>query len=278
VNCDDSNLCTTDACSPGSGQCVYTPVSCDDGNFCTADSCFPATGACTSVDIGAQLCNDGSACTNDYCDPVFFCHHTDACDDGNSCTLDRCATSGSACTHFGQPGALCDDGNECTLQDRCSGDAAGGFTCAGTGPACPDDGDPCTIETVDPESCLCGHVPRGCSEAGLLKFLDDKVLEWPMAADASVWNSYRGTIPPRHMGIRGTGLEFDHACFESGDAFGDGPDHSTEAGLPVLGEAFYYLVSAENDCAESDLGRGWSGVGGGPTPRPNALACPSPPP
>ena len=50
LSCDDSNLCTTDVCSPASG-CVHANnvVACDDGNPCTAgDVC------------GGGVCNGGS--------------------------------------------------------------------------------------------------------------------------------------------------------------------------------------------------------------------------
>ena len=44
VICDDTNLCTVDACVFGKG-CVFTPVDCDDGNVCTVEPpCEAAVG------------------------------------------------------------------------------------------------------------------------------------------------------------------------------------------------------------------------------------------
>lgn len=73
VNCDDSNLCTTDSCDPESG-CVYTPVLCDDGDNCTVDACDPLTGFCVAPPVDCpegQLCDpDTGECTeSDPCEP-----------------------------------------------------------------------------------------------------------------------------------------------------------------------------------------------------------------
>jgi hypothetical protein len=74
--CDDSNVCTDDACNPASG-CTFTPTvagtSCDDGNTCTlSDRCN--NGACEGPT--ARICNDNSFCTQDSCDPVSGCVYT----------------------------------------------------------------------------------------------------------------------------------------------------------------------------------------------------------
>ena len=64
ADCNDNNLCTTDACNQVTGACVYTAVSCDDQNPCTADSCDPTTGACHHTPMPGATCNDGNLCTN----------------------------------------------------------------------------------------------------------------------------------------------------------------------------------------------------------------------
>ena len=67
--CSDSNSCTqTDSCVDGT--CVGTnPVNCDDANVCTTDACVPATGACTHAN-NTNTCDDGNACTTgDSCGP-----------------------------------------------------------------------------------------------------------------------------------------------------------------------------------------------------------------
>lgn len=62
ADCDDGDLCTTDACNDRT--CSNTTTSCDDGNLCTADNCDPGNGSCVYNPID---CNDGNACTNDSC-------------------------------------------------------------------------------------------------------------------------------------------------------------------------------------------------------------------
>src|SRR5262249_4480990 len=66
-NCDDNNLCTTDACAETA--CSHVAISCDDGNPCTADSCLPATGCFHSSTNPTQTCGVG-ACqrTVDLCE------------------------------------------------------------------------------------------------------------------------------------------------------------------------------------------------------------------
>jgi hypothetical protein len=41
VVCDDNNACTTDACDPAKGACVFTPATCPAG-----ETCNPADGTC----------------------------------------------------------------------------------------------------------------------------------------------------------------------------------------------------------------------------------------
>jgi len=47
--CDDQDLCTTDACVDG--YCAFTPLDCDDGAVCTVDLC--EAGECTHEPLGA---------------------------------------------------------------------------------------------------------------------------------------------------------------------------------------------------------------------------------
>lgn len=54
-DCDDNNLCTTDACV--AGRCVYAAVTCaDDGEECTAESCDAIEGC------GSEPVQDGTPC------------------------------------------------------------------------------------------------------------------------------------------------------------------------------------------------------------------------
>jgi cysteine-rich repeat protein len=69
--CDDADVCTDDACDPGSG-CVFldNTAPCDDGSACTTlDTC--SAGTCQG---GPPLvCDDADVCTDDACDPGSGC-------------------------------------------------------------------------------------------------------------------------------------------------------------------------------------------------------------
>jgi hypothetical protein len=168
ADCDDSNACTSDVCTAGSG-CLRVPVDgkpCDDGDVCTAgDAC--QAGACKP----GGVCDDGDTCTADTCQPGVGCKATpiaamngkpcddddactssttcvsgacsggslDACDDGNECTSDAC-DSATGCTH--EPNTL-----PCALDTACSLAAAclDGACTSLFGVDC-DDGDPCTSD------------------------------------------------------------------------------------------------------------------------------------
>ncbi len=57
TDCEDGNLCTTNACANNS--CTSTAVVCqDDGNDCTAEACNPASGC------GSHNVQDGTACSS----------------------------------------------------------------------------------------------------------------------------------------------------------------------------------------------------------------------
>jgi subtilisin family serine protease len=83
-DCNDGNLCTTDACS--GSVCSHTPTSCDDGNLCTVDICDPVSGCVHQ----AVNCDDANTCTSDSCSAATGCVHTPICG--------TCAASGESCT------------------------------------------------------------------------------------------------------------------------------------------------------------------------------------
>jgi hypothetical protein len=84
-------------------------------------------------------------------------------------------------------------------------------------------------------------------------------LGWTMAAQANVYNVYRGSAGP-------TGFSYNHACLEAGS-----PDtFSEDATLPPPGEALYYLVAGANRCGEGSLGTDSAG-GERPSPAPGPV-------
>ncbi len=177
TSCDDVDLCNGAAVCDASGVCqAGTPLTCNDGNACNGvESCLPATGCASGA---PPLVDDSNPCTADSCDPVTGVDHDPvaagtSCDDGDACNgLEACDGAG-ACQ--AGAGSSVDDGNPCTLDScdpidgvvhtpapsgtSCDLDActvggscdSGGFCVGGTS-VVPDDGDPCTVETCDPET------------------------------------------------------------------------------------------------------------------------------
>jgi subtilisin-like proprotein convertase family protein len=145
-HCDDSNVCTVDACVDN--LCQRPPLNCNDNNVCTDDGCHTVTGCfhvnntrgCETGDLctedfcqggGCQVgppkvCNDGKQCTDDSCDPAIGCvfvpDDTNVCSDGIACTWPDLCDAGTCVSTLYQ----CDDGHDCTT-DVCLGDGTCNF-------------------------------------------------------------------------------------------------------------------------------------------------------
>jgi uncharacterized repeat protein (TIGR01451 family) len=306
IVCNDSNPCSTDVCNPATGACTSTPIVCDDGNPCTTDTCSAATGGCvftpapagtscndgdpcttgdtcvtlpaTGIPIcqGAPKCADADPCTADTCDAATgACVNTPiVCDDANPCTADACV--GGACVATPIPaGSVCDDGNLCTTGGICEPDPFTGAPTCTSMPVNCDDGDACTMDTCEPTTGGCRHIPISFAEVPTgFHFTSASSMTWPSVSGASFYNTYRGTIPQHMMASRPpAGPLYDQGCFEYGDALGDGAMITTDASAPPVGTGFYYLVSEETGCGESSIGSDWNG-----TPIPNANPCSNPAP
>jgi hypothetical protein len=184
-----------------------------------------------------------------------------ACNDANPCTVDGVDAGTGQCLHAP---VTCDEGNACT-SDSCN-PATG--ACVHSPISC-DDSKACTADTCDSVA-GCQHAPIVLAEPSPAQFGSNVALQWPATPDADHWNTYRGTIPSGMLASRSPSV-YDQVCYESADALGDGATISTDAAVPPLGTAFYYLVSGEQGC-ESVLGQASSGA-----PIPNASPCPTPP-
>ena len=294
VVCDDGNPCTFDACSPADGQCV--PVAAPDGTPCDDASVCTVRDACTGGQCAgtpAIACDDGNFCTQDTCVAATgTCAHAPVdCGDGNPCTADSCDPGTGICRNSPLPaGSACDDGNACTSGGQC--DASAQCQPASTVTCTPDE-DPCTIEACDPATGQCTSRARICAvdlpctiatcdpavgcvvqpdlpafPGDLLFGPDDVTMEWPASPAGVHTNTYRGTIPAGMMG----GRRLNHACFESADLSEDGEALSTDHGVPPIGEAYYYLLTAEGECGESAPGTSSAGA-----PRLLPSACRTPP-
>jgi hypothetical protein len=161
--CDNGTAFYCHGCTP---QCQFEsdPPCPEDGDLCTNNYCDEVLGCVAPPTVCPD---DGIACT-DECDPQLGCVHEPNdihCDDGNPCTSNVCNPSigdpGTGCAYPAVPnGQACKDDDPCTTGDTCQ---AG--TCAGGGPSCCDDLDPCTVdscasdrgcvhvETEDPQYC-----------------------------------------------------------------------------------------------------------------------------
>ncbi|MCP3980165.1 MAG: hypothetical protein GY716_12740, partial [bacterium] len=163
----------------------------------------------------------------------------------------------------GAPGSQL-DGESGTTTGTLRMQTGDGGPCTNTPVDC-DDGDPCTLDSCDPETGVCVHEPGPVPLPVVgLAFHTKAVFEWPASLNATHWNSYRGSLGATQL--------YNHVCFESGDARGDGETTSTDPSIPSSGGVFYYLTSGENACGESDLGHASSGA-----VRPNSSPCPTPP-
>ncbi|HKY34351.1 MAG TPA: N-acetylmuramoyl-L-alanine amidase [Polyangiaceae bacterium] len=177
---DDGNPCTTDSCDPARGI-VHEPIPagslCADADVCNGAERCDADGTCQPS--APSQADDGNPCTIDVCDPVAGVSHppapagtycdedADVCngvsrcdgaglcapgvaparDDQNPCTLDDCDPS-QGMTHTPLPaGTSCADANACNGNEMCSG--AG--VCEPGIPPLIDDGNPCTIDSCDPQ-------------------------------------------------------------------------------------------------------------------------------
>jgi len=92
-SCDDSEPCTTDACS-ATGGCTHQAASgtCDDGSACTLDEKC-TVGKCGSGTV--VVCDDGEPCTADTCDKALGCTYTKyvdgaTCGTGKTCSAGVC--------------------------------------------------------------------------------------------------------------------------------------------------------------------------------------------
>ena len=166
------------------------PASCSDSVACTQDtltgSAALCTAACTHVAIAACVAGDGccpsgcdanhdsdcpSRCNNGVVEPGEICDRNcpSTCNDADACTTDTLMGSASMCnaqcTHA--PVTACTSGDGCcpagctgTNDSDCAkcgnGVVETGELCDGTCPtSCPDDGDPCTVDSLTGSAAAC---------------------------------------------------------------------------------------------------------------------------
>jgi hypothetical protein len=115
----------------------------------------------------------------------------------------------------------------------------------------PDrDGDGVT-DSLDcaPDAGSAWELPHPVGETLRLSAALGTSLGWTMAAQANVYNVYKGTIGP-------AGFAYNHICHETGsiDTF------SQDSATPPRGGAFYYLVAGASRCGVGSLGTDSAGA------------------
>ena len=138
--CPDGNLCDGATCS--GSTCQDGPdVVCNDSQVCTTDSCTPATGACAFTNITAgtpcpdgDLC-DGATCSGGACNAgtAVVCS-----DDGQACTSEACVAATGVCASTNL-----NAGTPCPDSDLCDGD-----TCSISGTCTDNPPEACTLPQV----------------------------------------------------------------------------------------------------------------------------------
>ncbi|MDD9945107.1 MAG: hypothetical protein OXU20_28960, partial [Myxococcales bacterium] len=185
VSCDDGDGCTTADVCDASGGCSGTPVVVDDGNPCTVDACDVTTGVSHTPTPGAA-CDDNSVCTTGevcqvdggcggatvvVCDDGLFCNGVETCDsvlgcqagtpvtidDGIVCTTDSCDEDNDVVLHTPDD-LICNNGDACDGVEAC--DPVAG--CLAGVPPVVDDGNPCTVDSCDPDvGVINANLPAG---------------------------------------------------------------------------------------------------------------------
>jgi hypothetical protein len=105
-------------------------ASCIDGDVCNGDEICDGFGFCAAG--VPPVIDDNNACTTDSCDPVLGTSHVPVAG-----------------------GTSCSDGDVCTGDELC--DALG--NCLPGQPIVVTDGDPCTIDSCDPNDGTVSHTP-----------------------------------------------------------------------------------------------------------------------
>ena len=168
TDCTGDGDCTNPGlpyCETGSGNCVecLNNGHCDDSNVCTNDACdVGGTYTCSHIN-NTDPCDDGQYCNGtDTCSGGTCVHSGDPCPgpDGDGDCAESCDEGADNCTAADPDGSACDDGNACADPDTCSG----GSCVAGPALDC-DDSNVCTDDSCNPTT--------GCEHANNTDPCDD---------------------------------------------------------------------------------------------------------
>jgi|GEM_PF-1721471 len=156
TSCADGELCDGDeVCRNGACEDV-APVDCSGvDDPCLQSACNPATGGCDLPVDDNTSCADGELCDGDETCQDGVCTDGAPVDCGgvtNPCLRAACNPATGGCDLPVDDDTSCADGDPCDGDETCQG----GVCTAGTPVTCPDDGNPCTLDSCDPATGGCG--------------------------------------------------------------------------------------------------------------------------
>jgi cysteine-rich repeat protein len=216
----DSLFCNGAESCNGAGACVGDGDPCASGAECNT-TCNEATDDCFDP-TGTPCSDEPNICTVDTCDGLGACAHVP----GNTGAL--CRTTAGDCDvteHcdginpscppdvFDPPGWPCGDAidDACTDPDTCDGNNNCLANHAGSGAACPNDGNPCTLDQCDGGG-SCAH-PAG--NAGTQCRADAGQCDVAEQCDGS-----NPSCPPDGFAPNGTGCNDNNACTQTDQCTG----------------------------------------------------------
>lgn len=185
--CNDGNDCTVgDRCADGVCR-PGTARNCDDNQVCTTDSCDPDRGGCVNEPVvEGTLCDDRNDCTDEsVCNVLGRCVGTSGvlCEDENPCTIDGCNQNTNMCdfSQLEEAGTPCASLDKCILNASCD---ANGQCSGGEAKNC-DDGNPCTLESCDPQTgeCIREELSEGECNDDSVCTVDDRCEEGVCVGD-----------------------------------------------------------------------------------------------
>ena len=272
-NCDgQSDEGFTDTDGDGYGDAcdncpnTFNPDQADSDGDGVGDACDN----CPTTSNPGQADSDGDGVGDDCdnCPSTSNPGQADSDGDGIGDDCDNCPTTanpGQADSDGDGVGDDCDNCPSTSNASQADGDGDGvGDACDNcptvSNPGQSDSdgdgvGDDCDCASGDPD------ITDPVGPVDGLEVQSDGSMSWNPDLNALLYYAYRGVIPPP-----GSPFLYSHVCADPGGSVGPAWIDPAEPFAP--GELYYYLISAWNECGETDLGTDSDGA-----IRPNLASC-----